>query len=57
MFDAGRTAKLCDFNTVRDATESPMTQQKGTRAYMAPEVLNGRNYSQKCDVYSLGQCV
>lgn len=26
----------------------------GTSSYIAPEILNGSKYTQKCDVYSLG---
>ncbi|XP_010497731.1 PREDICTED: putative mitogen-activated protein kinase kinase kinase 7-like [Camelina sativa] len=34
-----------------------MTGETGTLGYMAPEVLEGRAYNRKCDVYSFGVCL
>lgn len=43
-----------DISTVHDEKEQEfLTKQVGTRAYMAPEVLN-RQYSKACDLWSLG---
>uniref|UniRef100_A0A146KQ11 Mitogen-activated protein kinase kinase kinase 7 n=2 Tax=Lygus hesperus TaxID=30085 RepID=A0A146KQ11_LYGHE len=48
-----RKLKICDFGTARDMIHS-MTNNKGTAAWMAPEVFEGKNYTEKCDVYSWG---
>ncbi|SPP83091.1 blast:Putative mitogen-activated protein kinase kinase kinase 7-like [Drosophila guanche] len=45
--------KICDFGTVTDL-HSYMSNARGTPAYMAPEVIKGRRYTDKCDVYSWG---
>ncbi|XP_034660220.1 putative mitogen-activated protein kinase kinase kinase 7-like [Drosophila subobscura] len=45
--------KICDFGTVTDM-HSSMSNARGTPAYMAPEVIMGRKYTDKCDVYSWG---
>ncbi|KAL1540433.1 non-specific serine/threonine protein kinase [Salvia divinorum] len=34
-----------------------MTGTTGTLDYMAPEVLDGKSYNRKCDVYSFGVCL
>ncbi|WMV50596.1 hypothetical protein MTR67_043981 [Solanum verrucosum] len=34
-----------------------MTGETGTLGYMAPEVLDGKPYNRKCDVYSFGICL
>ncbi len=31
-----------------------MTQQTGSIPYMAPEVMESREYCDKCDIYSFG---
>ncbi|XP_064553661.1 putative mitogen-activated protein kinase kinase kinase 7-like [Drosophila montana] len=48
-----RTLKICDFGFVRNV-QTQMTSQRGTCLYMAPEVFNGKRYTEKCDVYSMG---
>lgn len=45
--------KICDFGLGRFFATN-MTKRTGTYIYMAPEVLAGTRYNQKCDVYSLG---
>uniref|UniRef100_A0A915AYT8 Protein kinase domain-containing protein n=1 Tax=Parascaris univalens TaxID=6257 RepID=A0A915AYT8_PARUN len=55
LLPADNSLKLCDFGTVREwkgATTS-MTYC-GTVRYMAPEVLQGKAYSHKADVWSFG---
>jgi serine/threonine protein kinase len=47
--DRAWKAKLCDFGLA--ATPRPSA---GTPAYMAPELLDGRAYSDKVDVYAFG---
>ncbi|XP_016974506.2 mitogen-activated protein kinase kinase kinase 7 [Drosophila rhopaloa] len=46
----GLSLKICDFGTVIDQTLS--MSEAGTSRYLAPEVLNGDRYNEKCDVYS-----
>mmetsp|Transcript_88214 Transcript_88214/g.248279 ORF Transcript_88214/g.248279 Transcript_88214/m.248279 type:complete len:527 (-) Transcript_88214:120-1700(-) len=50
--------KLIDFGFSRlhNKTEKKMMASCGTLAYMAPEVLKGVGYTNKCDMWSLG-CV
>ena len=47
--------KLGDFGIARqlDRTQASMSQ-KGTIAYMAPEVYKGERYDMRADIYSLG---
>ena len=47
-----RDLKICDFGTARDLTSHSMSNAIGTIRWMAPEVIQGRNYNEKCDVYS-----
>lgn len=49
----GTVLKICDFGTACDA-HTHMTNNKGSAAWMAPEVFEGSNYSEKCDVFSWG---
>ncbi|KAL2324426.1 hypothetical protein Fmac_023484 [Flemingia macrophylla] len=58
LLDANQNLKIADFGIAQEATnESDMTGQGGTYGYMAPEVLNGKPYNRKCDVYSFGVCL
>jgi calcium-dependent protein kinase len=46
--------KIIDFGTCRNFIKnSPMQERIGSSYYMAPEVITG-NYSEKCDIWSLG---
>uniref|UniRef100_A0A8C9ACA2 Mitogen-activated protein kinase kinase kinase 7 n=1 Tax=Prolemur simus TaxID=1328070 RepID=A0A8C9ACA2_PROSS len=49
----GTVLKICDFGTACDI-QTHMTNNKGSAAWMAPEVFEGSNYSEKCDVFSWG---
>ncbi|XP_043281270.1 mitogen-activated protein kinase kinase kinase 7-like [Venturia canescens] len=49
----GRTLKICDFGTACDLN-TYMTNNKGSAAWMAPEVFEGSRYTEKCDVFSWG---
>ncbi|CAB1340434.1 unnamed protein product [Coregonus sp. 'balchen'] len=51
----GTVLKICDFGTACDI-QTHMTNNKGSAAWMAPEVFEGKcsNYSEKCDVFSWG---
>ncbi|XP_054817807.1 serine/threonine-protein kinase STY13-like [Prosopis cineraria] len=59
LLDANGTAKIADFGVARIEALNPceMTGGVGTPCYMAPEVLNGKPYNKKCDVYSFGICL
>ncbi|CAN6315283.1 unnamed protein product [Urochloa humidicola] len=55
LLDRKRTLKIADFGVARvEAQSSDVTGQTGTLGYMAPEVLQGKPYDHKCDVYSFG---
>ena len=47
-----RELKICDFEKARDLAENSMSNGVGTTAWMAPEVISGKHYNEKCDVYS-----
>ncbi|KAH7661484.1 Dual-specificity kinase protein [Dioscorea alata] len=59
LLDTQRTLKIADFGVARVEAQNPqdMTGETGTLGYMAPEVLNGKPYNRKCDVYSFGICL
>ncbi|KAJ0982499.1 hypothetical protein J5N97_010754 [Dioscorea zingiberensis] len=59
LLDTHRTLKIADFGVARVEAQNPqdMTGETGTLGYMAPEVLNGKPYNRKCDVYSFGICL
>ncbi|KAI5642079.1 protein tyrosine kinase domain-containing protein [Phthorimaea operculella] len=49
----GQRLKICDFGTAADKA-TYMTNNKGSAAWMAPEVFEGSSYTEKCDVFSWG---
>lgn len=53
LMSGGTMLKICDFGTACDA-QTYMTNNKGSAAWMAPEVFEGSLYSEKCDVFSWG---
>ncbi|XAR61177.1 Dual-specificity kinase [Bertholletia excelsa] len=59
LLDAQRNLKIADFGVARVEAQNPrdMTGETGTLGYMAPEVLEGKPYNRKCDVYSFGICL
>lgn len=59
LLDANRTLKIADFGVARVEAQNPsdMTGETGTLGYMAPEVLDGKPYNRRCDVYSFGICL
>ncbi|KAL6971584.1 hypothetical protein U1Q18_031264 [Sarracenia purpurea var. burkii] len=59
LLDAQKNLKIADFGVARVEAQNPqdMTGETGTLGYMAPEVLDGKPYNRKCDVYSFGVCL
>ncbi|KAE8714604.1 protein tesmin/TSO1-like CXC 2-like [Hibiscus syriacus] len=59
LLDTQKNVKIADFGVARVEAWNPcdMTGETGTLGYMAPEVLNGKHYNRKCDVYSFGICL
>ncbi|KAL4564529.1 hypothetical protein LXL04_028593 [Taraxacum kok-saghyz] len=59
LLDSNRKLKIADFGVARVEALNPkdMTGETGTLGYMAPEVLVGKPYNRKCDVYSFGVCL
>ncbi|ESW15291.1 hypothetical protein PHAVU_007G060400 [Phaseolus vulgaris] len=59
LLDCNKNLKIADFGVARieAINQSEMTSETGTYGYMAPEVLNGKPYNRKCDVYSFGICL
>ncbi|CAK9299063.1 unnamed protein product [Gordionus sp. m RMFG-2023] len=53
LINGGTVLKICDFGTACDF-HTHMTNNRGSAAWMAPEVFEGCNYSEKCDVFSWG---
>lgn len=51
--NGGTLLKICDFGTVADKATC-MTNNRGSAAWMAPEVFESSRYSEKCDVFSFG---
>eukprot|EP00002_Diphylleia_rotans_P010349 TRINITY_DN207_c1_g2_i1.p1 TRINITY_DN207_c1_g2~~TRINITY_DN207_c1_g2_i1.p1 ORF type:complete len:2529 (-),score=565.37 TRINITY_DN207_c1_g2_i1:198-7784(-) len=47
-------AKICDFGFARVKVSNRTMTKCGTIAYQAPELLQGRRYNEKADVYSFG---
>jgi serine/threonine-protein kinase TNNI3K len=47
-------AKLTDFGVSRERSDRTMTAGVGSCLWMAPEVMMGRRYDEKADVFSLG---
>jgi serine/threonine protein kinase len=51
----GKTVKLCDFGlAARVPKRQKLKDECGTPAYMSPDMLRGKGYCQKTDVWSLG---
>ncbi|KAL9656449.1 hypothetical protein ABK040_005214 [Willaertia magna] len=49
------TMKIIDFGLAKQLTNQKLTSTiVGTRAYLAPEMIPGKQYSFKVDIYSLG---
>ncbi|XP_028751440.1 serine/threonine-protein kinase STY13-like isoform X1 [Neltuma alba] len=59
LLDGQARLKIADFGVARVEAMNPsdMTGETGTLGYMAPEVLEGKPYNHRCDVYSFGICL
>ncbi|XP_078163691.1 serine/threonine-protein kinase 52-like [Carex rostrata] len=59
LLDNEKNLKIADFGVARVEARNPqeMTGETGTLGYMAPEVLDGKPYNRKCDVYSFSICL
>ncbi|KAL9668340.1 hypothetical protein QQ045_002720 [Rhodiola kirilowii] len=59
LLNSQTTLKIADLGVARVEAQNPrdMTGATGTLGYMAPEVLDGKPYNRKCDVYSFGICL
>ncbi|KAG5876182.1 hypothetical protein JTB14_032390 [Gonioctena quinquepunctata] len=53
LINGGVILKICDFGTAADKN-TYMTNNKGSAAWMAPEVFTSSHYTEKCDVFSWG---
>jgi serine/threonine protein kinase len=55
LLDANANIKICDFglSCVKEKREV-VTESVGSPFWMAPEVLMGKPYNEKADVYSFG---
>ncbi len=56
MADGALSLKVADFglSKTRQFLQETMTSGMGTYQYMAPEVIQGTDYSLKADVFSFG---
>ncbi|XP_006655137.1 serine/threonine-protein kinase STY13-like [Oryza brachyantha] len=58
LLDDNVNIKIADFGvSCIDSDPKDMTGRTGTSCYKAPEVLDGKPYNHKCDVYSFGICL
>ncbi|MED6157964.1 hypothetical protein PIB30_028402 [Stylosanthes scabra] len=59
LLEMNQNLKIADFGVARVEALNPceMTGETGTIGYMAPEVLEGKPYNRRCDVYSFGICL
>ncbi|ENN76602.1 mitogen-activated protein kinase kinase kinase 7 [Dendroctonus ponderosae] len=53
LINGGTHLKICDFGTAADKN-TYMTNNKGSAAWMAPEVFTSSRYTEKCDIFSWG---
>ena len=53
LVQRGLILKICDFGTACDK-QTNMTNNRGSAAWMAPEVFETTTYTEKCDVFSWG---
>ncbi|KAG6615962.1 TKL protein kinase [Phytophthora cinnamomi] len=54
MLSSDLAAKLTDFGISREWLDHTMTAGVGTSRWMAPEVMLGKSYDDKADLFSFG---
>jgi NIMA (never in mitosis gene a)-related kinase len=57
LLDAKQNIKIGDFGLAKELSSRSklaQTQNVGTPYYMAPEIINGKKYDEKSDIWSLG---
>ncbi|OHT02315.1 TKL family protein kinase [Tritrichomonas foetus] len=54
LLDDNNVPVICDFGSSRIEVEGAMTSSFGTPNYMAPEFIQGEEYTLSADVYSFG---
>lgn len=54
LVSADWTAKVADFGLTRFLSEKKAMTQVGTPMWMAPEIIMGKKYTEKADVYAFG---
>jgi serine/threonine protein kinase len=57
LIDDGLRLRLIDFGLCASCYQTTLQGAAGTPGYCAPEVVLGFQYSEKCDVFSLGVCL
>ena len=57
LLDSEGTVKIADFGVSQQLSEHTVSERIGTPLWMAPEVMQGRKYNDRCDIWSLGECV
>ncbi|KAJ0394901.1 hypothetical protein P43SY_009971 [Pythium insidiosum] len=54
LLDANFDAKLTDFGISRERADATMTAGVGSSLWMAPEVMLGKRYDEKADIFAFG---
>ncbi|KAL4557542.1 hypothetical protein LXL04_035723 [Taraxacum kok-saghyz] len=59
LMDEKKTIKIADFGVseIEPLERFIISGEKGTRGYMAPELVSRQPHGRKCDVYSFGICL
>lgn len=57
LLDANNNVKLVDFGFAGTFYNNTLRSFVGTPGYTPPEIIAGHEYSEKCDVWSLGVCL
>jgi serine/threonine protein kinase len=57
LIDANSNLRLVDFGLCSTTYQKSMRSMVGSPGYCPPEVILGIEYSEKCDVFSLGVCL